>query len=218
MTSPFDTMQNPHKEVKQIVGVLRNQTKLGRPLGFRVKTDKGIGDIDISVLTIEISGNEYNRNLFSKILHDGGVPSIILFERDGQLVSQMELDAGQFAPDFSDKEDIVRSMQYHIYLLERNYKHKNSTETFEVSYEFYQNGKLKRLSGYLQAPNLEHAIGTGKSYIAQTQGVGFFDIACPYAEPFYGEVKWGPQSPLLAIRLTLEPKWNKVITPKITRK
>ena len=213
MTTPFETMQNPHKEVKQIVGVLRNQTELGRPLGFRVKTDQGLGDIDISVLNIELS-----KKVLSKTLHDQGVKPIVIFERDGNLVSQMELDAGKFVPDFSDKEDIVRSMQYHIYLFERKYRHENSTDTFEVSYEFYHKGRLKRLSGYLQAPDLEHAIGTGKSYIAQMLGVGFFDIACPYAEPFYGDVAWGPQSPLLAIRLTIEPKWNKVILPKVEAK
>lgn len=212
MANPFDTMQNPHQEIKQIVGVLRNQTKLGRPLGFRVKTAKGIGDIDISVLSIDLK-----QAYFSKALHDQGIQPIIMFEKDGQIISQMELDAGQSVPDISEQEDIVRSMQYHVYLIERKYKHETSTEVFEVSYEFYQDGKLKRLSGYLQAPNLEHAIGTGKSYIAQTRGVGFFDIACPYAEPFYGEVQWGTQSPLLAIKLTLEPKWNKVIVPKITR-
>lgn len=212
MATPFDTMQNPHKEVKQIVGVLRNQTKLGRPLGFRVKTDKGVGDIDISVLKVELS-----KAIFSKVLYDGGIPSIILFDKDGQLVSQMELDAGRYVPDFSDKEDIVRSMQYNIYGLERKYRQENSTDVFELSYEFYHDGKLKRLSGYLQAPNEEHAVGTGKSYIAQMYGVSFFDIACPYVSPYYGEVSWGPQSPLLAIRLTLEPKWNKIIVPKIKR-
>lgn len=213
MVTPFDTMQNPHKEVKKVVGVLRNQTKLGRPLGFRVQTDNGVGDIDISVLSVELE-----RAHFSKALHDQGVEPIILIEREGQLVSQMELDAGQFVPDFSDREDVVRSMQYNIYLIERSYKHANSTNTFEVAYEFFHKGKLKRLSGYLQAPNLEHAIGTGKSYIAQTLGVGFFDIACPYAEPYFGQVEWGRQSPLLAIKLTLEPKWNKVIGPKIDAK
>lgn len=213
MSSIFDTMHNPHDEVKQVLGVLRYQTKLGEPLGFRVKTDKGVGDIDLSVLNVELS-----KALLSKTLHDQGVPPIMLYHVEEKMLSQMEIDTGRLVSDFSNKEDIVHSMQYYIYLIERKYRHENSTNTFELSYEFYHNGKLKRLSGYLQAPDLEHAIGTGKSYIAQTVGVGFYDIACPYAEPFYGEVKWGPQSPLLAIRLTLQPKWNKVIVPKIKSK
>lgn len=201
--NPLDTMQNPYPQVKEILNLLYFKRNF---VGFRVLTDEGkVGDVSHEAVNIKIF----------KALK--GIKPLTLKAHGELIMSEEEHRTGKLAYEFTYSDEVVQSLQYAIYLLERKYRQNTATDIFEVAFGFHTrtNEPTKYLSGYIQANNEEDAVNFGRSYIAQTEtNVNIMDVQCIYIKPFYGEVEWGKLSPLLAIKLTLESKWNRFILPK----
>lgn len=204
MLNVFDTLENPHKEVSEVLGVLLVE---GSPVGFRVRSKEGvIGEVGITSVKVEI----YEALKAWK--------QISLIQHGGMWKSKVEIEKGILLPDLAEQEGIALSLQYHIYGLERAYRQNNAANIYEVAFSFLEDNKRKYVSGYVQANTREDAINFGRVYVAQTRYVELMSISWGYSEPFYGKVDWGRQSPLLAVRLTIGAKWNKSILPKVKKK